>query len=108
MSFGQIRTASVIAYPYLWSREARSGETEGRKSRPTVVALRIASEKGGDELILLPLTTKDPGKDREAVEVPDREKRLAGLGEHHRIWIILDEYNFDIVGGSYYLNRLSR
>ncbi|WP_425960310.1 hypothetical protein [Rhizobium nepotum] len=29
--FDEIETAVVIRYPYLWSREASRGETEGRK-----------------------------------------------------------------------------
>ncbi len=31
MSFEDIQTASGIRYPYLWVREAKRGETEGRK-----------------------------------------------------------------------------
>ncbi len=31
------------------------------------------------------------------------EKRRAGLDENMRLWIILDEYNQDVIGRSFYL-----
>ena len=102
MSFDAIRTASVIRYPYLWARQADSGETEGRKDRPVAVGVRIARE-GGDRLLLLPITTSPPGPDRRAIEVPAAERRLAGLDADRRLWIILDEYNLDIIGRSFHL-----
>lgn len=33
MSYDDFRTATVIRYPYLWARQASTGETEGRKER---------------------------------------------------------------------------
>lgn len=44
--FDEIETAVVIRYPYLWSREASRGETEGRKGRPVVVGVRLARPNG--------------------------------------------------------------
>jgi hypothetical protein len=38
-----------------------------------------------------------------AVEVPETERRRAGLDGSVRLWIILDEYNQDIIGQSFYL-----
>jgi len=102
MSFRDIQTASVIDYPYLWVREADGGLTEGRKERPTAVGVRI-EKPDGDILILFPVTTQNPGSDRIAREVPDTEKARAGLDQDKRQWIILDEYNLDIIGQSFYL-----
>lgn len=102
MSFEDIQTASVIRYPYLWVREAASGEIEGRQSRPVVVGVRIV-RAGGDLILFFPITTKQPEPGRFAVEVPDIEKRRAGLDPALRLWIILDEYNTDVVGQSFYL-----
>lgn len=102
MSFGDIQTASVIRYPYLWVREAGQGETEGRKYRPVAVGVRIA-RIDGDMLLLFPVTTKQPEPGRFAAEIPATEKRRAGLDVDLRLWIILDEYNADIVGQSFYL-----
>lgn len=102
MSFADIRAGSVIRYPYLWDREAARGETEGRKDRPTVVVLRL-TEAGSDRIMLLPITTKMPTPDRIAVELPEAERRRAGLDTDRPLWMMLDECNQDKVEGSYYL-----
>jgi hypothetical protein len=101
-SFGSIQTACVIRYPYLWAREAARGETEGRKHRPVTVGVRL-SRVEGDLLVLFPITSKEPDAGRFAVEIPETEKRRAGLDAGLRLWIIFDEYNNDIVGESFYL-----
>jgi len=102
LSFDDIQTASVIRYPYLWVREAAQSETEGRKYRPVTVGVRIA-RVDGDMLLLFPVTTKEPASGRFAAEIPVTEKRRAGLDVDLRLWIILDEYNTDVVGQSFYL-----
>jgi hypothetical protein len=84
-------------------REAERGETEGRKPRPVAVGVRIARPKGEDLLVLFPITSQPPSPDRFAVEIPEIEKRRAGLDATLRLWIILDEYNQDILGRSFYL-----
>ncbi len=103
MSFDQIRTACIIHYSYLWVREAAAGETEGRKHRPVTVGIRYPEATGEDLLILFPITTQPPQPDRFAVEIPEIEKRRAGLDGSSRLWIIFDEYNEDIIGKSFYL-----
>lgn len=103
MSFERIRTACVIYFPYLWVREARRGETEGRKHRPVAVGIRLPAANGEDLLILFPITTQPPNPDRFAVEIPETEKRRAGLDSAAQLWLILDEYNQDIIGRSFYL-----
>jgi hypothetical protein len=84
-------------------REAERGETEGRKPRPVAVGVRIAREKGEDVLLLFPITSQPPSHDRFASEIPEIEKRRAGLDATLRLWIILDEYNQDTIGESFYL-----
>lgn len=103
MTRGDLRTGAVIRYPFLWSHEAGRGETEGRKPRPTAVGIRIPRQSG-DVLLLFPISTKQPPKDRFAVEVPETEKRRAGLDALTRCWLILDEYNEDAVGRSFYID----
>ena len=103
MSFEQIQTACVIRYPYLWAREAAKGETGGRKRRPVAVGIRLARPQGHDLLILFPITSKEPERDRFAVEIPETEKRRTGLDRSRRLWIIFDEYNSDIIGRSFHL-----
>ncbi len=106
MSFDDIQSGCVIRYPYLWSWQARGGETEGRKDRPTAVGVRIARPKGHDLLVLFPITSQPPQKGSFAVEIPEIEKRRAGLDSELRLWIVFDDYNTDIVGLSYHLEPL--
>ncbi len=103
MSFDQIRTACVIRFPYLWAREAAAGETEGRKPRPVAVGLRVPKSDGQDILLFFPITSQMPVRERFAVEIPEIEKRRAGLDSDIRLWVILDEYNQDVIGQSFYL-----
>lgn len=64
--------------------------------------LRLA-RPGGDAVVLLPITTQPPVRGRNAVEVPETEKQRAGLEISVRCWIMLDEFNTDVIGKSYYL-----
>ncbi len=100
-AFDQIRSGSVIVYAYLWAREAGKGETSGRKSRPATVVVRKTSANG-DVIALLAITSQQLSRARSAVEIPDIEKRRAGLSGDIRLWIILDEYNVDVIGSSFY------
>jgi len=102
MSYDDITTGAVIHYPYLWARQAAAGETEGRKDRPVAVGIRLRHVEG-DLVLFFPITSKQPETARFAAELPAIEKRRAGLDVDHRLWIILDEFNIDIVGKSFYL-----
>nr|WP_157179783.1 hypothetical protein [Rhizobium leguminosarum] len=88
----------MISYPYLWAWQQQRGETEGRKQRPfcVVVAIRSAGD-GNTHLVLLAVTTQPPQAGRVALEIPDIERRRAGLGDLKQSWIVIDEYNYDIV-----------
>lgn len=103
MSFDDIRTGSVIRYPYLWTHEAGRGETEGRKARPVAVGVRLPRPNDEDVVLLFPITSREPLPSRFAAEIPVTEKRRAGLSIDMRLWLILDEYNQDILGQSFYL-----
>jgi hypothetical protein len=104
MSLEKLFTGCVIRYPYLWRHEALSGETEGRKSaRPTVVGFRLRLKSGKEQLLLFPITTKDPGSERFSVEIPTSQKKSAGLDPDLQQWIIFEECNADVIGNSFYL-----
>ncbi|ACI57638.1 hypothetical protein GGI64_001495 [Rhizobium leguminosarum] len=100
----EFRPGEVISYPYLWARQQQRGETEGRKQRPVcvVVALRNAGD-GNTHLVLLAISTQPPQAGRVALEIPDIERRRAGLGDLKQSWIVIDEYNYDIVEQSWYI-----
>ncbi|KXF75666.1 hypothetical protein ATN84_16895 [Paramesorhizobium deserti] len=101
-NYDDIQTAAVIRYPYLWARQARKGATEGRKDRPVAVGVRLA-RPDGDLVLFFPITTKQPEQARFAAEIPAMEKRRAGLDADLHLWIVLDEFNTDIVGRSFYI-----
>jgi hypothetical protein len=102
VSFDELTTGAVIRYPFLWSREAEADETEGRKPRPVAVGFRVPRPTG-DVLLMFPITSKQPEARRFAAEIPENEKRRAGLDPDLRLWIILDEFNEDAIGRSVYL-----
>lgn len=100
--YDDIQTAAVIRYPYLWAREAGKGETEGRKERPVAVGVRIPSCRRRSGPVL-------PDHDQAArtrplrFRDPNDRKRRAGLDADRQLWIMMDEYNSDLVGASFYL-----
>jgi hypothetical protein len=69
---------------------------------PVAVGIRIA-RANGDLVLFFPITSLEPETSRFAAEIPAIEMRRAGLDADGRLWIILDEFNSDIVGKSYYL-----
>jgi len=105
MTFEDLTSGTVFAYPYLWAHQAARGETEGRKERPVVVGIRLRPEYGQDRVLLLPITSKEPEAGRLFVEIPEVEKRRAGLAAGMRLWIILDDVNTDRPGRSYYITN---
>ncbi|MGR8965408.1 hypothetical protein ACU8MP_31725 (plasmid) [Rhizobium leguminosarum] len=100
----EFRPGEVITYPYLWAWQQQRGETDGRKQRPVcvVIAIRSASD-GNTHLVLLAITTQPPEAGRVALEIPDIERRRAGLGDLKQSWIVVDEYNYDVVQRSWYI-----
>jgi len=61
----------VWRYPFLWSREASQGETEGRKNRACAIALLIGNADGKPEVLLVPVTSQPSSGHPFAVEVPE-------------------------------------
>lgn len=102
------RAGSVLRYPYLWARQAGRGETEGRKSRPCAVILSLRAGSGQTELRLCAVTTQPPQKDTHAVEIPEIEKRRAGLDGSLQLWVIVDEHNVDVFEQSFYIEPQSQ
>jgi hypothetical protein len=111
-----IETGDVVpAYPYLWLWQSRRGEQEGRKSRPVCVAIASRGADGLTHLALLAITGSPPRTDQIAVELPPLEIRRIGLSEFKQAWVIVSEYNYDILERSFSLEpsalprtRLSR
>jgi hypothetical protein len=82
----------VVRYSFLWSSEARAGETEGRKDRPCVVITAVGREVDGRFRVrVLPITHR-PTEPSRSVALPIKVKRHLGL-DLDDSWIVLDEVN---------------
>ena len=82
----------VVRYSFLWSSEARAGQTEGRKDRPCVIV--IAIRRAGDgrfRVRVLPITHA-PTEEARSIAIPPKVKRHLGL-DADASWIVLDEAN---------------
>lgn len=81
----------VISYAYLWEHEAQSGQEEGRKDRPCVIALAVQREQNDETWVtVLPVTHTPPRDAASAVEIPAAIKRHLGLDDA-RSWIVVSE-----------------
>lgn len=98
-------TGDVLDYPYLWDWQYQRGETEGRKDRPCCVTLVVPLKNGQTRLYLLPITTTEPAQGEPSLEVPEIEAKRAGLDLGVRKWVMLSEWNADLLDQSFYLDR---
>ena len=81
----------VISYAYVWDHEARSGQDEGRKDRPCVIALAVERQQDGETLVtVLPVTHRPPEDAAAAVEIPRAVKKHLGLDDE-RSWVVVSE-----------------
>jgi hypothetical protein len=105
MPIDRAETGLVIRYHFLWSREYDRGEEHGRKARPVCVVVPLT--RIGDDVVLFPLTTREPGPDRLAVKVPETERRRLRLRGLSPSWLLLDEGNRDVLPGSFHVEPIS-
>ncbi|MFY9294861.1 MAG: hypothetical protein WAP03_29885 [Methylorubrum rhodinum] len=94
-------TGLVVRYSFLWSREHDGGEREGRKDRPVCLVIPLDVSEGA--VVVFPITTQEPLPGRNAVAIPDTERRRLKLPGDRPCWLMLDEANSDVMPGSYHL-----
>ena len=81
----------IISYAYVWEREAQTGQEEGRKDRPCVIALAAERQEDGETLVtVLPVTHRPPDNAAAAVEIPNAIKKHLGL-DVQRSWVTVSE-----------------
>jgi hypothetical protein len=81
----------IISYAYVWDHEAQSGQEEGRKDRPCVIALAVERQQDGETLAtVLPVTHSPPDAAASGVEIPRAIKKHLGLDDE-RSWVIVSE-----------------
>ena len=83
----------VFRYDYLWSREAKHGQTTS-KYRPACVAVATDAETTPRLVMILPMTHSRPTGATAGVEVPAGVRRLLGLDDEP-CWVIVTEHNID-------------
>lgn len=97
----------VFDYHYLWKWQDEKGETEGRKKRPSCLALVVINAEGQHILFIAPITSKQPSADRQAIAIPETEAHRAKLDTNIPLWVIVDELNVDVLEASYTLEDRS-
>ena len=70
--------------------------------------LSLKAESGQTELRLCAVTTQPPQNGTHAVEIPEIEKRRAGLDGRLQLWVIVDEHNVDVFEQSFYIEPQSQ
>lgn len=96
------QAGAVFAYPYLWSVEA--GKVDNPKDRVTcLVVARMKADREGVELhhLLLAGITDSLRPDQDAVEEPETEKRMAGSQTRQQAFVVISEYNYDVLPRSW-------
>jgi hypothetical protein len=83
----------VLRYDYLWSREAASGQEQG-KDRPTCLVAASDNRANPRYVVLLPITHSPPTGDTIGIEIPPKVKQSIGLDDE-RSWIIVSDHNID-------------
>jgi len=95
MGLPAARPGLVFRYEYIWKRQELAGQATGEKERPACVVLAVSGAAGGQGVLIVPITTQQPGRDIPAMEIPQAVKRHLGLDAGRPSWIILNEANLD-------------
>ena len=99
-----LQRGDLITYPYRWARMLATGSApEGGKPRPCCVVISVVSDQGEDVIFLAAISSQEPLPDQAAIEVPDTERRRAGLSRYPRAWVYIGELNRDEPARSWYL-----
>ncbi len=91
MALPEPRRGLVIAYSFLWLREAAGGQEEGRKDCPCVIVLAVENVEGEKLVTVAPVTHGQPDAG-DGVEMPAATKFRLGLDDW-RSWILSTEVN---------------
>ena len=79
MALPEARPGLVFRYEYIWKRQELAGQTTGEKERPACVVLTVSGGAGDQRVLIVPITTRQPGRDVPAMEIPQAVKRHLGL-----------------------------
>ncbi|MFP4002804.1 MAG: hypothetical protein ACLFV8_03435 [Alphaproteobacteria bacterium] len=84
----------VIRHAFLWSHEARRGQTEAARARPCVIVIATAKgTRGTMRVTVAPITHSPPDDMTTCIELPVEIARGLGLDDG-RQWLRFDELNY--------------
>lgn len=99
-----LKQGDVIEYPYRWATEvARGAAIDGSKDRPCCLVIMFTTPEDVQVIYLAAISSKAPHPDQAAIEIPDIERRRAGLTRYPQAWVYVDEVNRDEPAHSWYL-----
>ncbi|RWF05823.1 MAG: hypothetical protein EOS81_02915 [Mesorhizobium sp.] len=99
-----LKHGNIFYYDYVFKWQLELGRTDGEKPRPVCVLTVLKSANGLSHVGLLAVSATPPKADQVAIELPQIECRRAGLKEWKGGWVVVSEYNYDIVERSYSLD----
>jgi len=101
----KFKAGQIVNYEYLWNRHAKEGRANAEKPRTACLSMVIKdAAQGITHLIILPISSKPPQGDQDAIEIPVLELRRAGLADYKSGWVTVSEYNYDVLERSYYFD----
>jgi hypothetical protein len=104
MTKAPLNRGDIITYPYRWARMLATGSApEGGKDRPCCVVITIVSDEGEEVIFLAAISSQEPLSGQAAIEIPDTERRRAGLTRYPRAWVYIGELNRDEPARSWFL-----
>ena len=81
----------VVRYGYLWARQARMGQDNGEKFRPSLI-LAVRNEEDKKVVYVAPITHTAPFYPEESILIPMVTKARLGL-DSEKSWIMANEVN---------------
>ncbi|MBK8630152.1 MAG: type II toxin-antitoxin system PemK/MazF family toxin [Sphingomonadales bacterium] len=82
----------VLSYDYLWAAEAARGAEDSYKTRPVVVVLATIRHADHIEVLVAPITTRQPSTEQSSVEIPQTVRNHLKL-DASRSWVVTSEVN---------------
>jgi len=94
---------TVFHYPYRW-RGRREDHPKDRTTVLSIVVKNAETDRAPITHLFLLAITDDPDHDGLAVEVPPIERKRAGLSPTRPAFVVISEYNYDILPMSHRYN----
>jgi hypothetical protein len=86
----------VFYYPYLWSQDHARG-LDNPKARTSCLVFETRDKVGATHLVILAIRDQAPKHERDAVHVPEIERRRGGLDVAREAYVHVGEYNDDVL-----------